>query len=61
MFPLHPEGWSFHKAVYMKNRIVLSDSDIMETLSLENIAAIMKELNYGDDTWKPKGENHERT
>lgn len=40
---------------------VLSDSDIMETLSLENIAAIMKELNYGDDTWKPKGENHERT
>lgn len=31
---------------------VLTDEEIMEKLSIVNIAEIMNELNYGDDTWK---------
>lgn len=31
---------------------VLTDEEIMEKLSMVNIAEIMNELNYGDDTWK---------
>lgn len=31
---------------------VLIDEEVMEKLSVVNIAEIMNELNYGDDTWK---------
>lgn len=31
---------------------VLTDEEVMEKLSIVNIAEIMNELNYGDDTWK---------
>ena len=31
---------------------VLTDEEVMEKLSIVNIAEIMDELNYGDDTWK---------
>ena len=31
---------------------VLTDEEVMEKLSMVNIAEIMNELNYGDDTWK---------
>lgn len=31
---------------------VLTDEEVMEKLSVVNIAEIMNELNYGDDTWK---------
>lgn len=31
---------------------VLTDEEVMEKLSIVNIADIMNELNYGDDTWK---------
>ena len=31
---------------------VLTDEEGMEKLSIVNIAEIMNELNYGDDTWK---------
>ena len=30
----------------------LTDEEVMEKLSVVNIAEIMNELNYGDDTWK---------
>ena len=33
---------------------VLTDEEVMEKLSMVNIAEIMNELNYGDDTWKEK-------
>ena len=32
--------------------IPLTDEEVMEKLSIVNIAEIMNELNYGDDTWK---------
>lgn len=31
---------------------VLTDEEVMEKLSIVNIAEIMNELNYGNDTWK---------
>ena len=31
---------------------VLTDEEVMEKLSIVNIAEIMNELNYGDNTWK---------
>ena len=31
---------------------VLTDEEVMEKLRMVNIAEIMNELNYGDDTWK---------
>ena len=31
---------------------VLADEEVMEKLSMVNIAEIMNKLNYGDDTWK---------
>lgn len=31
---------------------VLTDEEVIEKLSIVNIAEIMNELNYGDDTWK---------
>ena len=31
---------------------VLTDEEVMEKVSIVNIAEIMNELNYGDDTWK---------
>lgn len=31
---------------------VLTDEEVMEKLSIVNIAEIMNELNYGDDIWK---------
>ena len=31
---------------------VLTDEEVIEKLSMVNIAEIMNELNYGDDTWK---------
>ena len=31
---------------------VLTDEEVMEKLSIVNIAEIMNGLNYGDDTWK---------
>lgn len=31
---------------------VLTDEEVMEKLSIVNIAEIMNKLNYGDDTWK---------
>ena len=31
---------------------VFTDEEVMEKLSIVNIAEIMSELNYGDDTWK---------
>ena len=31
---------------------VFTDEEVMEKLSIVNIAEIMNELNYGDDTWK---------
>lgn len=31
---------------------ILTDEEVMEKLSVVNIAEIMNELNYGDDTWK---------
>ena len=31
---------------------VLTDEEVMGKLSIVNIAEIMNELNYGDDTWK---------
>ena len=31
---------------------VLADEEVMKKLSIVNIAEIMNELNYGDDTWK---------
>ena len=31
---------------------ILTDEEVMEKLSIVNIAEIMNELNYGDDTWK---------
>ena len=31
---------------------VLTDEEVMEKLSIVNLAEIMNELNYGDDTWK---------
>ena len=31
---------------------VLTDEEVMEKLSIVNIAEIMNELNYGYDTWK---------
>ena len=31
---------------------ILTDEEVMEKLSMVNIAEIMNELNYGDDTWK---------
>ena len=31
---------------------IFTDEDIMKKLSIVNIAEIMNELNYGDDTWK---------
>lgn len=31
---------------------VLTDEEVMEKLSIVNIAEIMNELHYGDDTWK---------
>ena len=42
LFPLHPEGWSFRKTVYMKNRIVLSDSDIRKMVA-ESVKRLLKE------------------
>lgn len=38
---------------------ILTDKDIMEKLSIVNIAEIMNELNYGDDTWKEEEINNE--
>ena len=35
-----------------KKKGVLTDEEVMEKLSMVNIAEIMNELNYGDDTWK---------
>ena len=31
---------------------VLTDEEVMKKLSIVNIAEIMNELNYGDDTWE---------
>ena len=31
---------------------IFTDEEVMEKLSVVNIAEIMNELNYGDDTWK---------
>ena len=31
---------------------IFTDEEVMEKLSIVNIAEIMNELNYGDDTWK---------
>ena len=31
---------------------ILTDEEVMEKLSIVNIAEIMNELNYGDDRWK---------
>ena len=31
---------------------ILTDEEVMEKLSIVNIAEIMNELNYGDNTWK---------
>lgn len=31
---------------------VLTDEEVMKKLSIVNIAEIMNELHYGDDTWK---------
>ncbi|MGN0966316.1 MAG: hypothetical protein ACI4OP_01805 [Candidatus Coprovivens sp.] len=38
---------------------IFTDKDIMEKLSIVNIAEIMNELNYGDDTWKEEEVNNE--
>lgn len=38
---------------------LLTDYDIIEKLSIKNIAEIMNELNYGDDTWIKDGENND--
>ena len=38
---------------------ILTDEDIMEKLSMVNVAEIMNELNYGDDTWKEEEINNE--
>lgn len=38
---------------------ILTDEDIMEKLNMVNIAEIMNELNYGDDTWKEEEINNE--
>ena len=35
-----------------KKKGVLTDEEVMKKLSIVNIAEIMNELNYGDDTWK---------
>jgi hypothetical protein len=37
---------------------LLTDADVIKKLSPFNIAAIMSELNYGDDTWKPEEDNN---
>ena len=38
---------------------VLTDEEVMEKLSVVNIAEIMNELNYGDDTWKEEAIHNE--
>lgn len=38
---------------------ILTDEDIMKKISIVNIAEIMSELNYGDDTWKEEEINNE--
>lgn len=38
---------------------VLTDEEVMEKLSIVNIAEIMNELNYGDDTWKEEDIHNE--
>lgn len=38
---------------------VLTDEEVMEKLSIVNIAEIMNELNYGDDTWKEEETQNE--
>ena len=33
---------------------LITDEEVAEKLATPNVAAIMAELNYGDDTWKPE-------
>lgn len=36
---------------------LLTDMDVVRKLSPLNVAAMMNELNYGDDTWMSKEDN----
>ena len=33
---------------------VITDAEVAEKLAVPNVAEIMTELNYGNDTWKPE-------
>ena len=33
---------------------LITDAEVVEKLDVPNVAKIMTELNYGDDTWKPE-------
>ena len=33
---------------------LITDEEVAEKLATPNVAEIMAELNYGDDTWKPE-------
>ena len=33
---------------------LITDAEVAEKLAAPNVAEIMAELNYGDDTWKPE-------
>ena len=33
---------------------LITDAEVAEKLAVPNVAEIMTELNYGDDTWKPE-------
>nr|DAG31323.1 MAG TPA: Nitrile hydratase alpha subunit [Caudoviricetes sp.] len=37
---------------------LLTDADVIRKLSPLNIATIMNELNYGDDTWIPEEDSN---
>lgn len=37
---------------------LLTDADVIRKLSSLNIATIMNELNYGDDTWIPEEDSN---
>ena len=35
---------------------LITDAEVAEKLAAPNVAEIMTELNYGDNTWKPEGD-----
>lgn len=35
---------------------LITDAEVAERLAAPNVAEIMTELNYGDNTWKPEGD-----